>query len=74
MTKVASKKWGEVPWAIINLKDPKEKPTEDDVRRFLEGKIAHFKIPKKVVFQDEPIPRNPAGKILKRELLQKYHQ
>ena len=41
--------------------------TEDDLIRALDGRIAHFKIPKKVIFVDN-FPRNPAGKILKREL------
>ncbi len=34
----------------------------------LDGKIASFKVPSKVVFMSEPLPRNAAGKFLKREL------
>jgi len=41
--------------------------TEEGLIEVLQEKIAHFKIPKKVVFVKE-FPRNSAGKILKREL------
>ena len=35
---------------------------------FLDGKIAGFKVPSHVVLLSEPLPRNAAGKFLKREL------
>ena len=35
---------------------------------FLEGKIAPFKVPAHVIVMSEPLPRNAAGKFLKREL------
>ena len=39
-----------------------------DLRAFLAERIAPFKVPRVVVFADEPLPRNAAGKFLKREL------
>jgi long-chain acyl-CoA synthetase len=42
--------------------------TADELRTFLAVKIAAFKIPKFVAFTAEPLPRNAAGKFLKREL------
>jgi fatty-acyl-CoA synthase len=33
--------------------------------------MAHFKVPKRVVFVDS-LPKNPSGKLLKRELRQRY--
>jgi steroid-24-oyl-CoA synthetase len=36
----------------------------------LKGRIAAFMIPTHVWFRDEPLPRNPQGKVLKRELRQ----
>ncbi len=44
--------------------------TPDDLWKFLDGKTAHFKIPSQVVIINEPLPRNAAGKFLKRELQQ----
>jgi len=42
--------------------------SEDDLRTFLGQRLAPFKIPSRVALVDEPLPRNPAGKILKRDL------
>ena len=39
--------------------------------KFLEGKIAPFKVPSHVIVMNEPLPRNAAGKFLKRELQQR---
>ena len=44
--------------------------TAEDLWSFLDGKIANFKIPTKVAIMNEPLPRNAAGKFLKRELQQ----
>jgi acyl-CoA synthetase (AMP-forming)/AMP-acid ligase II len=41
--------------------------TEEALLGALQGKIAYFKLPKKVVFVED-FPRNSAGKILKKEL------
>ena len=42
-----------------------------DLWKFLEGKTAAHKIPVHVVVMTEPLPRNAAGKFLKRELQQR---
>jgi len=42
----------------------------DELRGFLATRIAAFKIPSHIWFRVEPLPRNPAGKVLKRELRQ----
>jgi fatty-acyl-CoA synthase len=41
----------------------------DDVREFVKDNLARYKVPRDVTFLDE-LPRNPTGKILKRELRQ----
>jgi len=41
--------------------------TEDDVRDYVRDNLARFKVPRDVVFLDE-LPRNPTGKVLKRQL------
>jgi long-chain acyl-CoA synthetase len=42
--------------------------TEDQLRTFLLGKLAPFKVPTRIAFSHEPLARNPAGKVLKRQL------
>jgi fatty-acyl-CoA synthase len=41
--------------------------TEDDVREFVKRNLARFKVPRDVEFLSE-LPRNPSGKVLKRQL------
>ena len=57
---------GEVPVAVVSLK-PGASLTDDELVEYLTGQLAKFKVPRKVVFM-ENLPRNPVGKILKREL------
>jgi long-chain acyl-CoA synthetase len=58
---------GEEPVAVVHLK-PGQHTSEDELRGFVAGKLAAFKVPVKVVFWPETLPRNVNGKILKREL------
>jgi long-chain acyl-CoA synthetase len=44
--------------------------TPEELWAFLDEKIAKYKIPTQVVIMTEPLPRNAAGKFLKRELQQ----
>lgn len=41
--------------------------TEEDIKHYVRDHLARYKVPREVVFLDE-LPRNPTGKILKREL------
>ena len=41
--------------------------TEDDLKDYVKDNLARFKVPRAVTFLDE-LPRNPTGKVLKREL------
>ena len=43
--------------------------TEDEIKDYVRENLTRFKIPREVVFVDE-LPRNPTGKVLKRELEQ----
>jgi fatty-acyl-CoA synthase len=63
-------KWGEVGNAIICPK-PGEILTQEEVINFLQNKLARYKIPKMITFM-EALPRNPAGKVLKRVLREPY--
>ncbi len=60
-------KWGELPVAFVVAKKGKVL-SEQELSFFCVDKIAKFKIPKKFIFQSDPLPRNPSGKILKRVL------
>jgi len=63
-------KWGEVGWMIVLLK-PGQTATEDELLKFCEGKLARYKIPKRVIFADS-FPYSPYGKIEKAKLREKY--
>jgi fatty-acyl-CoA synthase len=41
--------------------------SEEDVKGYVKENLANYKVPREVVFIDE-LPRNPTGKVLKREL------
>ncbi len=58
---------GEIVGAAIVLA-PGASLTEDELRDFLAGSLAKFKIPERIWFLGEPLPRNANGKFLKREL------
>jgi long-chain acyl-CoA synthetase len=58
---------GEEPGAVVTLK-PGAKASEAELRAFVAERLAAFKVPVKVVFWPETLPRNANGKILKSEL------
>ncbi len=55
-------KWGEVPCAFVELK-PGQEATEEELIAFCRQRLAGFKTPKKVVFQE--LPKTSTGKIQK---------
>ncbi|MCM3142503.1 AMP-binding protein [Brevibacillus sp. MER 51] len=59
-------KYGEQVLACIRVK-PNETLSEDEVRDYCEGKIAHYKIPRYIQFVDE-YPMTASGKIQKFKL------
>lgn len=46
--------------------------TAEELQDFLAAQIAAFKVPSRIAFATEPLPRNPSGKILKRDLRATY--
>jgi fatty-acyl-CoA synthase len=46
---------------------PGRELTEDDVREFVKGNLARYKVPRDITLVDE-LPRNATGKVLKRKL------
>jgi acyl-CoA synthetase (AMP-forming)/AMP-acid ligase II len=59
-------RWGEVPVAFAVLATDAT-TTADEIIDHCRSQLAKFKVPKDVVFIDA-LPRNPSGKVLKREL------
>ena len=55
-------KWGEVPCAFIELRDGAS-VTADEMKQFCKERMAHFKVPKKFIF--EAVPKTSTGKIQK---------
>ena len=64
---IPEERLGEEVAAVIVLR-PGRSLSENELQDFLSGTIAKHKIPTKIWFRDEPIPRNASGKFLKREL------
>jgi len=58
---------GEEPGAVVTLKSGTQ-ADEDELRAFVAERLAAFKVPVKVLFSPDMLPRNPTGKILKNEL------
>ena len=67
---VPSEKWGEEVKAIV-VTDEGKNLSDADVIAFARERVAGYKVPKSVDFIDA-LPRNPSGKILKRELRKPY--
>jgi acyl-CoA synthetase (AMP-forming)/AMP-acid ligase II len=67
----ADERLGEVPVAIIHLK-PGEHLEAGELRTFLDGKLAKFKIPERIIISAEPLPRLGTGKIDRRALKAQY--
>ena len=62
-------KWGEVPCAFIELLDGAS-ATEEELIKFSREKLAGFKTPKKIIFQE--LPKTSTGKIQKFELRKSF--
>jgi fatty-acyl-CoA synthase len=63
---VEDKEWGHRLRAFV-VKTDGASIGEDDIKTYVREHLARYKVPREVVFLDE-LPRNPTGKILKREL------
>ncbi|HEY7133849.1 MAG TPA: class I adenylate-forming enzyme family protein [Acidimicrobiia bacterium] len=64
---VPHRELGEEVKAVVQLR-PGSTATVDDIRAFCAKHLANFKVPEYVEIRDEPLPRNPAGKVLKNQL------
>ena len=62
-------KWGEVACAVV-VGDPAE-ASEEAILKLCAEKLSRYKLPKRVEYADA-LPRNPAGKVLKRVLREQF--
>jgi acyl-CoA synthetase (AMP-forming)/AMP-acid ligase II len=69
---VPDERWGETVKAVI-VRRPGATAEAAEIIAFARERLAHFKCPTSVDFLDS-LPRNPTGKILKRELREPYWQ
>jgi len=58
----SDEKWGETPCAFVELR-PGASATQDDIVAFCRERMAHYKCPRHVVFED--LPKTSTGKIQK---------
>lgn len=63
-------KWGEAVIAAIVSKDGNE-VEQEEIKEFCKGKIAGYKIPKKIKMVEE-IPKNETGKVIRRKLRDRF--
>jgi long-chain acyl-CoA synthetase len=69
---VPDERWGETVKAIVvPASGDGARVSEADLIEFARGQLAGYKLPKSVDFA-EVLPRNPSGKLLKRELREPY--
>ena len=67
---VPSERWGETPKAIV-VKAAGVDVTEQEIIAYAKENLAGYKCPTSVEFTDA-LPRNPSGKILKKDLRAPY--
>jgi len=58
---------GEEVGAAVQLK-PGARVSEEELKRHVAGRLAAFKVPVRIELRSEPLPRNPNGKIMKRQI------
>ena len=66
---VPDEEWGEIVKAIVVLKDGKN-TTEKEIKEFIKERVAAYKVPKLIEFQD-CLPKLGSGKICKKMLKEK---
>ncbi len=67
---IPSERWGETPLAMV-VRSPGSEVTEVELLAFCRERLAGFKCPSGVEWL-ESLPRNPSGKVLKKDLREPY--
>src|SRR5262249_25943359 len=69
---IPDEEYGEAVCAIVQPQ-PERTLSEVDVRTYLRGRMAGYKVPKRIEFESD-LPREDSGKIFKRKLRERYWQ
>jgi long-chain acyl-CoA synthetase len=68
---VPDERWGEAVKAIVVL-EAHASLQAGELIDFARARLAHYKCPSSVDFRTEPLPLNPTGKVLRRQLREPY--
>ena len=68
---VPDPQWGELVMACVVLK-PGATLTADDLIAFCRRSLANYKLPRRVEFSETDLPKNSSGKVLKRNLRERF--
>ncbi len=68
---VPDERWGEAVRAIV-VPEPGAEVVADELIAWCRERLAHYKCPKGVDLRDDPLPLNPTGKVMRRELRRPY--
>lgn len=68
---VPHERLGEEVACVVHAKAG-ETLTATELQDFLSERLAAFKVPSRIAFTEDRLPRNPSGKILKRELRERF--
>ena len=71
MVGLAHQRLGEEVGAVVMVRDGDDLD-EQTLRDFLAQRLAPFMVPTRIAITREPLPRNPAGKFVKREMRARY--
>ena len=68
---IPDRKWGELVMAFVVLK-PGLALSADELISFCRRSLANYKVPRRVEFSETELPKNGSGKILKRNLRERF--
>jgi acyl-CoA synthetase (AMP-forming)/AMP-acid ligase II len=68
---VPHEKWGETPLAVV-VTLPGSTLTAQEVIDHVTGELGSYRKPTRVVLQEDPLPRSPVGKMMRRSLRDPY--
>jgi fatty-acyl-CoA synthase len=65
--------WVEMVTAVV-VRKPGAEATEDDLAGHCRETLAGFKVPKRIIFSETPLPRTPTGKVTKYTLRERFSE